>query len=170
MSWRPPHRVFLVSLALAAVVCATGARMRPRETLYGLRPESSVTQGCFEPCECPIALFEELSGSFRLVERTPPGPSPFREFDVAMVSWTLERGHESVPITGSGTYRVGGEFAVAQQLELDLQIGDGPVQRFDSGLVPGGGAFPEIDVRISVNGEFCYDTVIDVVAAPLASG
>ena len=54
-------------------------------------------------------------------------------------------------------------------MQLDLRVGDQPVQHFDSGLVVGGGGFPELDVRVSVNGQFCYDTVIDVIASPFAS-
>jgi hypothetical protein len=118
---------------------------------------------------CPIQMTQPLEGSFALIERTSGPPGLFREFDIRAVRWSVERGTERIPITGSGRYRVGGEVAVTQQLELDLQIAGGPVQHFDSGLAPGGGDFPAIDVRVSVNGEFCYDTVLDVVAAPLAS-
>jgi hypothetical protein len=170
MVLRPALRLALGSLALAMLFGATGPRgCGGQGTTYSLRPESALTQGCFDPCDCPIATFEELDGFFTLVERTPPEPSLFREFDVQMVRWTLQRGSEVVPITGSGHYRVGGEFAVMQQLELDLQIGADPVQHFDSGLVAGGGQFPDVDVTVSVNGQFCYDTVIDVFASPLSS-
>ena len=160
----------LATAALIALLGTTGIKNCERVTVYELRPESSVTQGCFEPCLCPIALLEELSGSFLLHERLPAEPSLFREFTVFLVQWKLQRGDDSIPITGSGRYIVGGEFASLQRLELDLRFGDEPAQHFDSGLVVGGGEFPLINARISVNGQFCYDIVIDVVAAPAGSG
>jgi hypothetical protein len=162
-------RLGVACAALVALLGTTGIRNCERVTLYELRPESSVTQGCFEPCSCPIALFEELRGSFLLHERLPAAPSLFREFSVFLVQWKLQRGNDSIPITGSGRYSVGGEFASLQRLELDLRFGDGPAQHFDSGLVVGGGGFPVIDARVSVNRQFCLDTVIDVVASPVAS-
>jgi len=39
---------------------------------------------------------------------------------------------------------------------------------FDSGLVSGGGDFPRIDIRISMSGAVCFDTVINIHAAPIA--
>jgi len=162
-------RLGLACAALIALLGSTGIKGCERVTVYALRPESSLTQGCFEPCMCPIVLLEELSGSFLLRERLPREPSLLREFTVFLVQWQLERGDGFVPITGSGRYSVGGEFASLQRLELDLRIGDEPAQHFDSGLVVGGGAFPLIDARISVNGQYCYDTVIDVVASPSGS-
>ena len=159
-------RLGLAAAALLTLLGTTGIKNCERVTVYQLRPESSVTQGCFEPCMCPIALFEQLSGSFLLHERLPAEPSLFREFSVVLVQWKLQRGDDSIPISGSGRYSVGGEFASLQRLQLDLRFGDEPAQHFDSGLVVGGGEFPLIDSRISVNGQFCYDVVIDVVAAP----
>jgi len=46
-----------------------------------------------------------------------------------------------------------------------LLLLEGPFQHFDNGF--GGGGFPRIDAWISVNGQFCQDTVTDVVAAPV---
>ena len=147
------------------LLAATAATDCEHVRSYALGPESGLTQGCFEPCECPISTLQPLRGTFLLAERLPPGPL-FRDFVVFMVDWNLARGDETVPITGSGLYRVGGEFASQQRMELDLRIGDGPTQHFDSGLVVGGGGFPDLDVRVSMNGQFCYDTVIDILASP----
>ena len=137
---------------------------------FALQPESSFTQGCFDPCMCPTLIGQPIEGELGMIEIPREEAAPFREFSVAFVHWRTKLGGEESSITGSGHYRVGGEVALTQQLELDLRIGRGPVQHFDSGLVAGGGEFPKkLDVRISVNGEFCFDTVIDVVAAPLIS-
>lgn len=160
-------------LLLASVLLLVGAGPRGcpwRAALFALQPESSFTQGCFDPCECPILIGQPVVGEFGLIEIPRNEAAPFREFSVAFVHWRTKFGGEAVSITGTGHYRVGGEVAVTQQLELDLQIGRGPAQHFDSGLVAGGGEFPKkLDVRISVNGEFCFDTVIDIVAAPILS-
>jgi hypothetical protein len=72
-------------------------------------------------------------------------------------------GGQDVRITGSGTYRIGGEFARQHQLVLELTIGDETPQQFDSGLIPGGAAFPDmLPIVISINGMVCFDTVIDI--------
>ena len=160
------------AVAVTAVVGLLGAAgprgCLPHAAFYSLLSESQFTRGCFGPCLCPVMLAQELRGSFILIEDPVPA-SPFRDFDVSGVRWWVTLAGASVPITGSGHYRVGGEVAVTQQLQLDLRVGDAPIQHFDSGVVAGGGEFPAIDVRISVNGAFCFDTVIDVVAKPLFS-
>jgi hypothetical protein len=70
-------------------------------------------------------------------------------------------------ITGSGTYKRGGQVAVQQQMTLDLVVDGTPQQTFDSGLVTGGETFPKINITISVNGMVCFDTVIGVVSSPV---
>ncbi|TMQ57882.1 MAG: T9SS type A sorting domain-containing protein [Candidatus Eisenbacteria bacterium] len=68
-------------------------------------------------------------------------------------------------ILGSGTYKVGGEFAVQQQMSLELSVGGGAPQHFDSGLVTGGGEFPRININVSLHqNKACIDTVIHVDA------
>src|SRR5207247_2406787 len=50
-----------------------------------------------------------------------------------------------------------------------LTIGDEGAQTFDSGLVSGGGSFPEIDIAMSMNGMSCFDTVIDIRSKPVST-
>jgi hypothetical protein len=140
-----------------------------RSALYALQPESAVTRGCFDPCMCPILSPQPVEGVFVMIEIPGQEAAPFREFAIPNLRWRTHLDGEDVSISGSGQYRVGGEVAQLQQLELDLQIGSSPPQHFDSGLVAGGGEFSKLDVSISVNGGFCYDTVIDVVAQPIVS-
>jgi hypothetical protein len=72
-----------------------------------------------------------------------------------------------VTIVGSGTYRVGGEVAVQHQMVLALSVGGGAKQHFDSGLISGGGTFPDIDIKLSIHGQqACIDTVLHVIATP----
>ena len=70
-------------------------------------------------------------------------------------------------IAGSGTYRIGGEFALQHQLSLDLAVGSDPPEHFDSGLVVPPTRFPRIDASISIHGGYCFDTVIDLHARPV---
>jgi hypothetical protein len=139
---------------------------------YRLVEPSAFSQGCIPPCNCPT-LALPIHGTFRLV---PLAPGPlFAEFAVVNVRWTVPRSAQlgkRIRIRGSGTYTVGGEFAVEQQLALDLTIaGEGPMH-LDSGLVPGGGEFPaRIDVSILTGGS-CMGTSINVHAVqeqPLAA-
>jgi hypothetical protein len=169
MAHRSPLRLLLLTLFVPLLGIA-GPRNCPwRAALYALQPESAVTRGCFDPCMCPLMSPEPVEGSFVMIEVPGQEAAPFREFGISALRWRTKINGEEVSIAGSGRYRVGGEFAQQQQLELDLRIGSAPLQHFDSGLVVGGGEFPKLDVSISVNGGYCYDTVIDVVAQPIVS-
>jgi len=169
MAHRSPLRLFLLTL-LVPLLGIAGPRNCPwRAALYQLQPESAVTRGCFDPCDCLTQSPQPVEGVFVMIEVSGQDAAPFREFAIPALRWRTRIDGEEVSIAGSGSYRVGGEFAQLQQLELDLQIGSSPEQHFDSGLVVGGGEFPKLDVSISVNGGFCFDTVIDVVAQPIVS-
>jgi hypothetical protein len=95
----------------------------------------------------------------------------FHTFAVSDVSWIASPGGSDRLLTGSGTYRIGGELALQQRLELDLLIDGQPLQRFDSGLVPANRAtFPAITVAVSINDMVCFDTVVAIDAAPVPLG
>lgn len=137
----------------------------PQPVKYKLRKESTFQRGCFPPCECPMLVATRVRGTFDL---TPAGfDGLFNLYDVSDAKWRAVFGGGDLLIAGSGLYRIGGEFALQNQLALDLQVGGDPVQRFDSGLVVGGSQFPRIDLSVSIHGEFCFDTVIDVHAEPV---
>src|SRR2546430_10672196 len=91
----------------------------------------------------------------------------FNTYAVTDVNWIVASGDQELRVTGSGTYKVGGEFAVQQELALVLKIGDDPVQHFDSGLVSGGEKLPDISVTISMHGQVCFDIVFFVDASPV---
>ncbi len=136
-------------------------------TPYRLTDESFFQEGCFGLCMCPILLLP-LEGGFIL---DPVGfDGLFWNFEVRNINWRFRGKQSKVEhITGTGTYRVGGEFIVEHQLSLDLQISDEAPQHFDSGLVIGGGDFPEIDIVVSVGGMVCFDRVIAFHAWPVPS-
>jgi hypothetical protein len=105
-----------------------------------------------------------VAGTFAL---TPTGTnSLYTTYAVTEVDWIVSLPWTNELVKGSGTYQIGGEFALVQELTLDLQIDGGDVKHFDSGLVPVGAPFPEIKVSISLHGMVCYDTVFNVSAAP----
>ena len=164
------HRI--PSLVAASIAIALAATPSPSDATYRAEPYyvlgklASYQTGCFPPCLCPVLREVPVRGIFRL---TPTGSDgAFDTYDVTQVNWSADVGGPGLPISGSGTYRIGGEAELTQQLDLDLVIdGDDP-QHFDSGLVAADGAErPSIDVAVSRNGMFCHDTVIVVDAAPV---
>ena len=129
---------------------------------YFLGTNSNFETGCFGPCLCPV-LMRSLQGTFGL-QRVRIDPL-YNYYKVSNVRWAVPEASSNLSIVGSGTYRVGGEFAVQHQLSLDLSVGGGPLQHFDSGLVPGGGEFPRIVITISLHqNSACIDTVMHVDA------
>jgi hypothetical protein len=132
---------------------------------YRLDDGSTFQRGCFGPCACPVGVIVPVRGTFRL---TPSGSDPlFEYFAVTNVHWTVsEPDGTSLPITGSGTFKIGGEVAITEELSLDLVVGSDPVQHFDSGLVVPQVRFPLLNLTISIHGVYCFDTVIKLLARP----
>jgi len=152
-------------LLLLGVVAASIPASAQAGTLYRLNQDSTFQQGCFPPCLCPIMIAVPVKGTFVL---TPTGfDGLFTTYAVTDVNWLVSIAGTETTVTGSGSYKIGGEFALQQQLSLDLQVGGNKVQHFDSGLVTGPAPFPDIKVTISVNGQVCFDTVFEVSASPV---
>jgi hypothetical protein len=107
----------------------------------------------------------KVSGTFLL---TPTGfDGLFNTYAVNDVRWVVSMADTNKVVTGKGTYKIGGEFALEQELSLYLQIDGGNVAHFDSGLVPPTVQFPDIKASISTNGQVCLDTVFGVSASPV---
>jgi len=153
------------AMILAGLACfAATAEAQPATIQYRLSPEAQFTRGCYPPCLCPIALFG-IRGGFELTyDRSDP---LFDHYRVTNVEWVVSLGGEEVRVVGSGFYRIGGEFALTHQLVLKLMIGDQLPQKFDSGLIVGGSEFPNVNITVSINRMFCFDTVIDIRSAPV---
>src|SRR5205823_6203690 len=151
------------ALLLLGVVAAGTPASAQTSTVYRLNKDSTFQQGCFPPCLCPIMIAMPVKGTFVL---TPTGfDGLFDTYSVTDVNWLVAIGGNETIVTGSGTYKIGGEFALQQQLSLDLQVGTNKVQHFDSSLVTGPAPFPDIKVTVSVNGQVCFDTVFEVSAS-----
>jgi len=165
MVWNRVFALAAFAAWLGATPCnATAAHEASAGTLYALRtPPSSLAIGCLPPCECPVLTIPTY-GSFELV---PTGSDPlFTYYDVVRFIASFNNGPGAVSITGSGKYKVGGEFALTQQLTLDLNIEGHPTEHFDSGPSPVQVPFPQIDISCAVHGFFCYDSVLVVNAKP----
>src|SRR5690349_19173037 len=105
-----------------------------------------------------------VTGTFLLI---PTGfDGLFNNYTVTNVNWTFMINGSNTVVTGSGTYKVGGEVALQQELSLDLQLGGGNAEHFDSGPVTESVLFPKINVAISTNHQFCFDTVFNLDASP----
>jgi hypothetical protein len=132
---------------------------------YRLDDGATFQRGCFGPCACPVGVLAPVRGTFRL---TPTGSDPlFAYYAVTDVDWTVvEPDGSTIPITGSGTFKIGGEVAITEELSLDLVVGTDPAQHFDSGTVVPQVQFPLLDLTISIHGVNCFDTVIKVLARP----
>ena len=129
--------------------------------LYGLEPGSTFSRGCFPPCLCPIFSTGEIRGTYLLTfDHFDP---LFDYYVIDRVDWIVTIRGEEVRITGSGAYRIGGEFARQHQLTLALRIGNDSLELFDSGLILGGAGFPNmINIDVSIRGMRCFDTVIEM--------
>ena len=153
---------WVAGVGLAMLVAWPGSATVPG--LYTLAQDSSYQEGCFPPCMCPLTVAQPVQGTFVL--QLANSDPLFAVYALTDVRWRIVRDGAETEVTGAGAYRVGGEVAVMQQLTLDLQVGSDPVAHFDSGLVAGGGAFPDLAAVVSMNGMFCYDRVFRVHAQP----
>lgn len=165
------YRATLLLSAVALVLVAASAPAIAQSAtdslpvLYRLDKGTDYQQGCFPPCLCPVMFQEAVKGTFVL---TPSGVDPlFTNYTVTGINWMVTMAGTDTLVTGSGTYRIGGEFALEQELTLDLKIGDNPVERFTSGRVIGPAPFPAIAITISRNNQTCFDTVFRVQASPV---
>jgi len=162
----------MVTAAVLLVVltprAAAAQGTAPASTRYVLEDASLFATGCFDLCACPV-LESPLKGTFVLT-RLAPDPL-FEHYQVSDVNWIAQQPGGPVAITGSGSYRVGGEFAVQHQMTLDLVVGGHAPKLFDSGLVLGGGEFPRILIKVRVHlTPACMDTVITLRALPAVAG
>ncbi len=160
----------IVKLSAVSVLVACGAAFaQPLQgpQIYKLAGDSTFERGCFDPCLCPVMDQAPVRGTFKLTRVQPD--IWFDVYEVTDVNWTVPLGDPELRITGSGEYRTGGNPGLMQRLQLDLRVGDGPVEHFDSGLIMGGFGFPEIDITIAISGIYCFDTVIHLVAEPVAA-
>jgi hypothetical protein len=154
----------IVLLACLCLAVAPGLARAAMDRHYALQKASAYEDGCFAPCMCPVLIHDDLRGRFSLIPRgTENG---YDLFDVNDVLWfvTLDDG-STILIQGSGRYRSSTLYKL-QRLEMDLVVGERPLEHYDSGLVPIRVPSPELNITISKNGMYCRDTVFTIDAAP----
>ncbi len=158
------HRLLAAGWVLAAASLPAFSQVLDKPTLYRLDKTSTFQRGCFAPCMCPMLESAALGGTFRLTLASVGNVFDF--YDVTGVRFKYQRSTgEIVDVTGSGTYAVS-TISDDQRMELTLVVGTDPPTLYKSGDVPGGAAFPKIDIAISINGGYCHDTVMTLHARP----
>ena len=156
----------LVSLSVVLSVVMAMAGSCLAATTYKLDPTTAYTQGCYEPCACPISISEGVGGTFGLEPIQLTGT--YDTYAITDVDWEIPTfDGASWSVTGAGTYVVFSEVAVLHRLELDLVVGELPQMHFDSGWVLAEAPLPEFDIDVSVNGFNCYDWAFFIDAQPL---
>jgi len=159
-----------ILIPLAGVILAAGLRvdLSSAATMqYSLSvPPSALQVGCFGPCECAV-MEDPTYGSFNLTFLRSDGLYDYYAVENYIASFNTGPG--AVSIVGSGQYKTGGEFAITQQMTLDIQVWGGPVQHVDSGVVPVTTPFPKIHVACALHAFACRDSVLLVDGAPIAT-
>jgi hypothetical protein len=133
--------IAFASAALALNASAQSSIAPPRVLV--LDRDSSYSDRCTGPCACPTVLYP-LHG--KLITRLTRSDMSGQYFDVQLTDWrTL--GHT---ISGSGTYVIGGDFALTQRMLLNVMI-DGQPKVLDSGTLLGlnGAITPGINISVS---------------------
>jgi hypothetical protein len=154
----------LAACGLAIAPGSAKAQTVTNPVLYSLNADTSLAQGCIPPCLCPDWLGAPVTGTFLL---TPTGyDGLYDTYAVTNVNWRDPFDGTDLIVTGSGTYKVGGEVALLQELVLDLHLGDVWVEHYDSGLVPEAAPFPEIKVIISTTNQSCFESTVNLDASP----
>jgi hypothetical protein len=135
--------------------------------IYRLLPQSRLVEVyCLPPCACPYheMSFSPMAGTFTLT-RVVEGPL-YTDYSVTSVDWSDSSAVRHV--TGSGSYRRGGEVAITQRLQLSLDI-SGAAWSFDSGTVGQDPAhpFPEISIDMETPVSACRQDQLTLVAEPV---
>ena len=154
---------------LAAVGTALGvAASVSAQVAYEVLPGGTMTRYlCLPPCACPpIQITGGLRGTFTLAYDHED--ESFQYYNVLGAAWVADLNGVPTPIFGSGTYKLRLPVRWLHQLELDLQVGQEPVRRFDSGLVAVGihNQFPRIQVVATTEQFGCERQEFDIIAAP----
>jgi len=156
----------LVAGVLLVGLTASGARCH--SGLYVLEAESAWVEGCIEgPCLCPVSQ-GPLTGRFNLEELPTLQPGPARYFEISAIRWLIGSGPDAREVTGHGFYTTSAPVLDDQQLVLELEIDGDPIGSIDSGVVPGGLAFPRIAIQALTAGS-CFQSGVILQAVPFGA-
>ncbi len=170
--WLTPAVAVSAALAVPAQGRASAQVIDPIQ--YQLQTGSVLAWGCMGPCACPVLFSDPVKGPFTFYRR---GVDPLYEYyELLNINWTYSVGNPSsgglrdVHVTGTGTYQIGGEFALMQRMTLLVTSADTLLQYYDSGLVPVEAPFPAISIDVHARQNVCLDSVFHVVAGPPGTG
>lgn len=114
--------LWTLALAWAAIGGCAALPVAAQTTTYSLLPGSDLTDDCLL-CD-RLSLPIPLAGTFDLL---PLESNPlFARYQITNVTFrTIGATERTYEAKGAGTYQVGGEVALAQDLSLTLEINDG---------------------------------------------
>jgi hypothetical protein len=153
--------------ALGAMLVGAGV-IRADGVLYRLEADSFYHRDhCVGPCNCkPWSEEGALSGTFVLVfDYSDP---LYEYYTVEDIDWHVDGDMGPIDLVGEGTYMFGGEVGVRQAMALTLDDGVWEPGEVQSGLVDGGGGFPEIVITVKSSELLCIQARIDIHAVPAA--
>ncbi len=165
--WGSP--IVLSAVGLGGVLLAAPARAQATSAPidYALTAPSAYSVGCFGACACAVRT-SAMDGTFALQQQYVD--PLYTHYAVENFRATIHDASGAIAVTGSGTYRVGGEVALTQELQLTLAFPDGSSRAFDSGIVPLRVSVPAISVQAAMHGFACVDSVVEIDAKPLTAG
>ena len=151
--------VLLAAVTVAAPRALADSLGTNGRAVFRLDVESAFEWGCLPPCLCPFIHIDDLKGTMEFIYTGFDGlVDTYRVLDV---NWAVAVPDGSLRVTGEGRYSIGSpspQLVIEHRMELDLALGEAPVQHFDSGWVPveqiGG-----IHITVSMNDMNCYDAV-----------
>jgi len=138
------------------------------EQIFRLSDTASFQQGCFDPCLCPIQSPLNMRGTMMLGPTSIGDAFNFRPVTEINIYVSDDNGADIHVLTGSGGYYISNFGAPpVHGLELDIQIDGGEVQHFFSELEPVESNDGSFNIQVSINGLYCYDTVLQMNASPV---
>src|ERR1051326_3359848 len=162
------NRKNIFMAAICSLAATAGAWGGSAPQLCRLFPNSTLSEEfCLPPCACPYHVFNgPLGGSFFItLDHSDP---LFDYYRLSGINWVgnLSSG-AGVHLTGSGTYRIGGEVAVVQQMELDLVVNGTTPVHADSGVVSASQTqFPWINITVTSDQFVCNRLTMNLSTRP----
>ena len=161
-------------LVVVFLTIGAGQERNPRSqaVIYELSSDrTSYTELCFPPQICraiPPPDASRISGTFVLTPLPHESTDLFDVFAIRHIKWLVEGPvFDGISIKGKGRYRLATN-PPGHKLELDLVVGDRPVQHFDSGVIyPPASTFPDVEIETSMFGHSYFDTLMTISAGPL---